>query len=65
MTATPKTDVIGGDFKISLKKVGGSQVMSSKEQESFATFEAAMLLYGEEYPGEVNSILTDFSGSPE
>ncbi len=60
MNKTPKTDVIGGGTKISLKKVGGSQVMSSKEQESFATFEAAMLLYGEEYPGEVNSILTDF-----
>ena len=59
MNATPKTDVIGGGVKISLKKVGGSQVMSSKEQESFATFEAALLLYGEEYPKSVNSILTD------
>ena len=60
MNATPKTDVIGGGVKISLKKAGGSQVMSSKEQESFATFEAALLLYGEEYPKSVNSILTDF-----
>ena len=59
MNATPKTDVIGGGVKISLKKAGGSQVMSSKEQESFATFEAALLLYGEEYPKSVNSILTD------
>ena len=57
MNATPKTDVIGGDFKISLKKVGGSQAMSSKNQEAFATFEAAMLLYGEKYPKEVNKIL--------
>ena len=59
MNATPKTDVIGGGVKISLKKAGGSQVMSSKEQESFATFEASLLLYGEEYPKDINSILTD------
>ena len=58
MNSTPKTDVIGGGVKISLKKVGGSQAMSSKNQEAFATFEAAMLLYGEKYPGEVNKILT-------
>ena len=60
MNKTPKTDVIGGGVKLSLKKVGGSQVMSSKRQESFATFEAAMLLYGEEYPSDVTSILNDF-----
>ena len=58
MNNTPKTDVLGGGVKISLKKVGGSQAMSSKNQEAFATFEAAMLLYGEKYPGEVNKILT-------
>jgi len=60
MNKTPKTDVLGGGTRISLKKVGGSQVMSSKKQESFATFQAAMLLYGDNYPREVNSILDSF-----
>ena len=60
MNKTPKTDVLGGGTRISLKKVGGSQVMSSKSQESFATFEAAMLLYGDNYPKEVKSILDSF-----
>ena len=57
MNKTPKTDVYGGNKRISLKKAGGSQGMSSKSQETFATFEAAMLLYGEQYPSAVNEIL--------
>ena len=40
--ATPKTDLMIGDARISLKKEGGSQLMSGKEGESRATFYAAL-----------------------
>tara|TARA_Y100000758_G_scaffold16581_1_gene11733 strand:+ start:385 stop:1869 length:1485 start_codon:yes stop_codon:yes gene_type:complete len=39
---TPKTDLIGGTHKISLKKHGGSQLMSAGTDEAISTFEAAM-----------------------
>jgi hypothetical protein len=39
---TPKTDLIGGTYKISLKKHGGSQLMSAGNDEAISTFEAAM-----------------------
>ena len=39
---TPKTDIISGKHKISLKKSGGSQLMSAGADEAISTFEAAM-----------------------
>jgi|TARA_B110000977_G_scaffold94603_1_gene125028 hypothetical protein len=43
---TPKTDLLSakGD-KISLKKAGGSQLMSAGKEEAISTFEAAMSMY--------------------
>lgn len=42
---TPKTDLIDGRKKISLKKAGGSQLMSAGKQEAVATVNAAMSTY--------------------
>ena len=42
---TPKTDLISGPHKISLKKHGGSQLMSAGPAEAVSTFEAAMGRY--------------------
>ena len=42
---TPKTDLISGTHKISLKKHGGSQLMSAGPAEAVSTFEAAMGRY--------------------
>ena len=42
---TPKTDLISGTHKISLKKHGGSQLMSAGASEAISTFEAAMGRY--------------------
>jgi hypothetical protein len=44
---TPKTDLLSGSGKqkISLKKYGGSQLMSGKKEEAISTFEAAMTMY--------------------
>lgn len=42
---TPKTDLIDGGKKISLKKSGGSQLMSAGKYESIATVNAAMATY--------------------
>ena len=44
--ATPKTDLLGGSHRISLKKAGGSQLMSAGKDESISTLEAAMATYG-------------------
>lgn len=42
---TPKTDLMSGKHKISLKKYGGSQLMSAGTAEAVSTFEAAMSRY--------------------
>jgi hypothetical protein len=39
---TPKTDLLGGKERISLKKAGGSQLMSASKEEAISTVEAAM-----------------------
>ena len=46
---TPKTDIAGSTFKekISLKKEGGSQLMSGAQGESIATVRAALSMMGE------------------
>jgi len=43
---TPKTDMYTDDSNISLKKKGGSQLMSAQKGEAMATFHAAMELMG-------------------
>ena len=43
---TPKTDMTTKERKISLKKKGGSQLMSAQKGEAMATFHAAMELMG-------------------
>ena len=42
---TPKTDLLGGKERISLKKSGGSQLMSASKEEAISTVEAAMATY--------------------
>ena len=42
---TPKTDIVAGSYRISLKKHGGSQLMSGGPAESIATLNAAMTTY--------------------
>lgn len=39
--STPKTDIIGSNLNISLKKKGGSQVLSGSKEEVISTFYAA------------------------
>lgn len=47
--ATPKTDILGNsNERISLKKSGGSQLMSAKSKEAIATLEAAFMTMGED-----------------
>jgi hypothetical protein len=55
---TPKTDILGSsDERISLKKAGGSQLMSGGQEEALATFAAAMKSVGENKPKILDSFL--------
>ena len=56
---TPKTDLIDGKKKISLKKAGGSQLLSAGKFESISTVEAAMRMYSIDPKGKrkVESLL--------
>ena len=56
---TPKTDLLGNKRKrkISLKKAGGSQLMSGKKEETISTFESAMSMMGENSPRQVKSVI--------
>ena len=59
---TPKTDLIDGKKHISLKKAGGSQLMSAGKEEAIATVNAAMSTYGDSSTGnrrikEITSLL--------
>ena len=60
---TPKTDMYVGEGgtgqRISLKKVGGGQVMSAAEGESIATFNAALAWMGEEDNAEVCKMIEE------
>ena len=58
---TPKTDLIYGKQKISLKKFGGSQLMSAGKAESISTFEAAMSMYSIDKSGKtkVNNVMEE------
>lgn len=48
---TPKTDIVSGKYKVSLKKSGGSQLLSAKKEETLATFNAALMTYGDSSSG--------------
>ena len=68
--ATPKTDIMSGKKRVSLKKVGGSQVMSAKKEEGIATFNAASMTMGKNAPNDARKIVDfmqkstlDLSGS--
>lgn len=55
---TPKTDILGDtNEKISLKKAGGSQLMSGGPEEALATFDAAMKMVGQNKPKILDSFL--------
>jgi len=49
---TPKTDLIDDKKKISLKKAGGSQLMSAGKDEAISTVEAAMKMYSIDSKGK-------------
>lgn len=56
--STPKTDMyIGKKARISLKKAGGSQLMSGRKNESLSTFRAAIEYMNEEAPGETEKLV--------
>ena len=63
---TPKTDMTTAKKKISLKKKGGSQLMSAQKGEAMATFHAALQLMGTNQKnktyieGVINKINSDF-----
>jgi len=58
---TPKTDLISEKNKISLKKAGGSQLMSAGTAEAISTFEAAMGMYSIDRTGRrsVNNMINN------
>ena len=60
---TPKTDVKGGGKKISLKKKGGSQIMSAKRIEAFATLEVAFQKFGENESSELKRVFNTLKTS--
>tara|TARA_B100000287_G_scaffold348211_1_gene336413 strand:+ start:1907 stop:4075 length:2169 start_codon:yes stop_codon:yes gene_type:complete len=49
---TPKTDLIDDKKRISLKKAGGSQLMSAGKDEAISTVEAAMKMYSIDAKGK-------------
>jgi len=56
---TPKTDIMAGKHKISLKKYGGSQLMSAGQDEAISTFEAAMETYSKTNKRQVMKMIDD------
>ena len=58
---TPKTDLKSGKHKISLKKFGGSQLMSGGPDESISTLDAAMVTYCEDKRSreKVHAVMTN------
>ena len=58
---TPKTDLKSGKYKISLKKFGGSQLMSGGPEESISTLDAAMVTYCEDKRSKdkVHAVMTN------
>ena len=59
---TPKTDMYAGKYNISLKKKGGSQLMSGKGPESIATIIGALEMAGENRPA-IQKITNDIDNN--
>jgi|TARA_R110002167_G_scaffold366170_1_gene593481 hypothetical protein len=57
---TPKTDIMSGKkYKISLKKSGGSQLMSAGQAETISTFEAAMETFSESNNKQIFKVISE------
>lgn len=56
---TPKTDIMANKNKISLKKSGGSQLMSAGQDEAVSTFEAAMETFSQTNRRQVLQMIDD------
>ena len=54
---TPKTDIISSKHNISLKKTGGSQLMSASKEEVISTVEAAQETFGEANPAAIKKLV--------
>lgn len=54
---TPKTDIKSSKYNISLKKAGGSQLMSAKKDELISTVEAAQETFGKANKKEVENLV--------
>ena len=54
---TPKTDIRSSKHNISLKKAGGSQLMSAKKDEVISTVEAAQETFGKANPKQVANLV--------
>ena len=54
---TPKTDMYTRTHNISLKKKGGSQLMSGKKKETIATMLAALEMTGEMGPSQIHKVV--------
>ena len=59
---TPKTDMYAGKYNISLKKKGGSQLMSAAKKESMATIIAALEMTSENKPA-IQKIINDIDNN--
>lgn len=55
-SGVPKTDIIGGNFHVSVKKKGGSQLMSGTVCETLATINAALLNTANELSDQLASL---------
>ena len=55
-SGVPKTDIIGGNFHVSVKKKGGSQLMSGTVCETLATINAALLNTANELSDQLTSL---------
>jgi hypothetical protein len=60
---TPKTDMYTGNYNISLKKDGGSQLASGTSAETLAMFDAAFMHWGKEGSPAVKKIMADIDSN--
>lgn len=58
---TPKTDMYTGNYNISLKKDGGSQLASGTAAETLAMFDAALSLWGKQGGAVIKDIMNDIN----
>ena len=63
--STPKADMVVGKNGISLKKRGGSQLMSSKKAETLSTFNAAVEFMDQNAPENANKLANSIASLME